>query len=185
MNKVIILNKLKLMNIRNPWRVSIVKELSNRRGFSARLDKLYIVSKKHLNAGGDQNAKRKFNDAIDSLQKYGLAYLKEAPSGPRLHLLSSVWGLEDGIFDSIATSTISFSKGRRQNINWRTVLKDVRKELSTHQIKQPHQVTNTLVRFFLLRRCGWKLLADNSLSPPTRAHQKAPVSPEQQHDLFG
>ena len=184
MNKSTILNKLKLLNLRNPWQVSIVKELSNRRGASALIDPLFRDSRKRLKADRDPNAKKKFNQAVADLIKYGLLFEKIHASGLRLHLLISVWQLEDAIIESIAGPTIALSQGRKNNINWKTILKEVRKELTFHNIKLSHQVTKTLVYYFLLRRCGWKLLSNNHLSAPKKSRKKSPESPEKQPDLF-
>jgi len=184
MNKSTILNKLKLLDIRNPWQVSIVKELSNRRGASARIEPLFRDCRKRLKASKESSAAKRFTQAATELIKFGLLFEKETISGKRLHLLTSVWQLEDAIIDSIAGSTIKLSKGRKSNITWKTILKEVRKELASHQIKLKHQITDTLVRYFLLRRCGWKILSDQTLIAPKVARKKAPISPEQQQDLF-
>lgn len=184
MHKSIILNKLKLLDIRTPWQVSIVKELSNRRGTSARMTPLFRDSRKRLKAVKDTTAQNKFNRAIAKLTKFGLLVEKVTATGIRVQLLASVWRLEDAIIDSISATTIALSQGRKNNINWRTILKEVRKELSNHNIKLPHKVTETLVRYFLLRRCGWKLQPDKSITSPQKVTKKLAVSYEQQQDLF-
>ena len=184
MNKATILNKLKVLDIHNQWMVSIVNELSNRRGSSALISALLKDTKKRLNAGSDPSANKKFKSAVAALIKYGLLYEKTAPSGLRLHLLNSVWKLENAIIESVFSASIAKSKWRKSNIQWRTILKEVRKELSQHNIKLPHKVTETLVRYFLLRRCGWKLSPEQCLIPPNKKQKKLKVSPERQQDLF-
>ncbi|PCJ46604.1 MAG: hypothetical protein COA74_13390 [Gammaproteobacteria bacterium] len=184
MNKSTTLNKLKILNIRNPWLVSIVNELSNRRGASAGKEPLYRSTKKRMKAGKDPTARKKFNIAVNKLKCFELLFEKETVSGTRYHLLTAVWHLEDAIIESIKSSTVSSTQGRRININWKTILKEVRKILSSHNIKLPMKVTQTLVRFFLLRQCRWKLLSDNSLIPPKSISKKKLVSPEEQQDLF-
>lgn len=184
MNKSSILNKLKLLDIRSPWLVSIVTELSNRRGASAGIEPLYRDSRKRLKAAQDPHARKKFKQAVNDLIKYGLLFEKQAKTGTRLHLLTSVWEIEDTIIESIAKPTYDKSMGRRNSINWKTILKEVRKELTDHNIKLPYQVTETLVRYFLLKRCRWKLLSDNNIQPPSKPGKKLTLSPEHQHDLF-
>ena len=185
MNKSTILNKLKLLDIRNPWAVSIVHGLSNRRGASANINPLFRDVRKRLKASRDPNAKKKFNKAITSLTRYGLLLEKDTATGIRLYLFRPVWQLEDAIIDSLSTSTITLSQGRKSSIQWKTILKEVRKELSFHQIKIAPKITKALVFYFLLRRCGWQSDLENQLIPPKKSRRKLTPSPEQQHDLFG
>ena len=184
MHKSTTLNKLKLLNITNIWHVSIVNELSNRRGYSAKVEPLFRATIKRMKADNEQSAKKKFNAAVAKLIDLDLLFEKQASSGLRLHLLTSVWQIEDAIIDSIKSATISCTQGRRKNINWKTILKEVRKELSTHSIKLPLKVTQTLVRFFLLKQCRWKRLADDNLIPPKNINKVITLSPEDQQDLF-
>ena len=113
-----------------------------------------------------------------------LLFKKEAASGLRLHLLTSVWQLEDAIIDSLKSSTLGCAQGRKNNIHWKTILKEVRKELSSHNIKLQHKVTQTLVRFFLIKHCRWKRLDGDNLTPPKSISKKVASSPEDQQDLF-
>jgi len=184
MIKSTILNKLKLLNITNLWHVSIVNELSNRRGGSAKKDTLYQATVKRMKAGKDPSALKKFTTAVNKLVDLNLLFEKQAHSGPRLHLLTSVWQLEDAIIESIKSSTLGCTQGRKNNINWKTILKEVRKELTSHNIKLPMKVTQTLVRFFLVKQCRWKFLDDESLVPPKNINKKKAGSPEDQQDLF-
>jgi hypothetical protein len=137
-----------------------------------------------MKADKDLAAKKKFTAAVTKLVSLDLLFEKSASSGLRLHLLTSVWQLEDAIIDSIKSATIACTQGRRKNINWKTILKEVRKELSSHNIKLPLKVTQTLVRFFLLKQCKWKRLDDESLIPPKNINKTIDSSPEDQQDLF-
>jgi len=184
MHKSTILNKLKLLDIRNPWLVTIVHELSNRRGASARIDALFKDARKRLKATSNPNAKKAFTNAIDKLLKYRLVVEKTTSSGPRLYLVRNVWHLEDAILQSVSTTTVKLSHGRRENIHWETLLREVRKELSNHNIALSPKVSKILVFYFLQRRCGWRTDQDKGLISPKRKHQKKNKSPEQQHDLF-
>lgn len=184
MDKSTILNKLKLLDIRNPWSVTIVHELANRKGASARITPLFKASKKRLKAGRDPNASKYFKKAIANLLQYGLIVVKTTSYGPRLHLLRSVWQLEDAIIESVSATTIELSLGRKANIQWKTILKEVRKALSNHDIKLSPKVSKVLVYYFLLRRCGWRLDLENHLTPPKKKRRKRLQSPEQQPDLF-
>lgn len=184
MYKSTTLNKLKLLDLRNPWQISIVQELSNRRGASAGIEPLLAAVKKRLKAVKDPNAKKNFTTAVEKLIFYGLLFEKTTTASKRLHLLRSVWQLEDAILASVSTSTIELSKGRRASIQWTTILKEVRKELSSHDIQLPMKITRTLVHYFLLRRCGWQSCVSGNLLAPKRIRVKLAVSPEQQQDLF-
>jgi hypothetical protein len=184
MHKSTTLNKLKLLNITNIWHVSIVNELSNRRGSSAKIETLFRATIKRMKAENDSSAKKKFEVAVTKLVSLDLLFEKAASSGQRLHLLTSVWQLEDAIIDSIRSATLGCTQGRRNTINWKTILKEVRKELSSHDIKLPLKVTQTLVRFFLLKQCNWKRLEDDSLIPPKNISKGITSSPEDQQDLF-
>lgn len=184
MNQSTTLNKLKLLNLRNPWQVSIVHELSNRRGASARIDPLFIAVRKRLKAVKDPHAKKNFIKATEKLSQFGLLFEKTTAVGNRLHLLRSVWQLDDAILESVSTATIALSKGRRVRIQWTTILKEVRKELSLHNIQLPMKITRTLVYYFLLRRCGWQTCSDGGIRPPKKIKHRAAASPEQQQDLF-
>lgn len=184
MYKSTTLNKLKLLDLRNPWQVSIVHELSNRRGASARIEPLLAAVSKRLKVVKDPNSKKNFTAAVDKLILYGLLFEKTTVASKRLHLLRSVWQLEDAIIASVSTSTIELSKGRRPTIQWTTILKEVRKELSSHGIQLPMKITRTLVHYFLLRRCGWQSCVSGNLLPPKIGRIKSAISPEQQQDLF-
>ncbi len=105
-------------------------------------------------------------------------------TGKRLYLVRTVWHLEDAILQSVSTTTVKLSHGRRENIRWETLLREVRKELSNHNIALSPKVSKILVFYFLQRRCGWRTDQDKGLIPPKRKHQKKIKSPEQQHDLF-
>jgi hypothetical protein len=184
MHKSTTLNKLKLLNITNLWHVSIVNELCNRRGASAKIDPLFRATVKRMKTDKNQATKKQFDAAVTKLVSLDLLFEKQASSGLRLHLLTSVWQLEDAIIDSIKSATIGCTLGRRKSINWKTILKEVRKELVSHNIKLSRKVTQTLVRFFLLKQCKWKRLEDDSLIPPKNINKVIAVSPEDQQDLF-
>ena len=184
MNKSTTLNKLKLLNLRNPWQVSIVHELSNRRGASGRIEPLFLAVRRRLKAVNDPQAKKNFKKAVEKLSQYGLLFEKTTAAGNRLHLLRSVWQLDDAILESVSTATIALSKGRRARIQWTTVLKEVRRELSSHNIQLPMKITRTLVYYFLLRRCGWQRCSDGDIRPPKKIHSRSEESPEHQQDLF-
>ncbi len=184
MHKSTILNKLKLLDIRNPWLVTIVHELSNRRGASARIETLFRDARKRLKAVKNPNARKAFTNAIEKLMKYRLVVEKTTSCGPRLHLVRTVWQLEDAILQSVSATTISLSHGRRENIRWETLLREVRKELSNHKITLSPKVSKILVFYFLQRRCGWRIDLDKGLIPPKRKLQKRIKSSEQQQDLF-
>ena len=184
MNNSTILNKLKLLNIQKPWMVSIVKELSKRRGSSAKMETLQNDVIKRMKVANNTSEKKKFHNAVLKLLMLGLVYEKIAISGNRLHLLGPVWNLEGTIIHSISTATLKCSRGRRNSINWKTILKDVRKELANHQIKLAQKVTETLVRYFLIKQCSWKIDLDNNLVAPVKTSKKPPVPPEHQPDFF-
>ncbi len=184
MHKSTILNKLKLLDIRNPWLVTIVHELSNRRGASARMDTLFKDAIKRLKAVNNPSTKKACTNAIDTLLKYQLVEKKTTSCGPRLHLVRTVWHLEDAILQSVSATTISLSHGRRENIRWETLLREVRKELSNHKIILRPKVSKILVFYFLQRRCGWRIDQDKGLIPSKRKLQKRIKSSEQQQDLF-
>ncbi len=184
MNQSTTLNKLKLLNLRNSWQVSIVQELSNRRGASARVEPLFLAVRKRLKAVKEPDAKKNFNNAVAKLSLYGLLFEKVTAAGSRLHLLRSVWQLDDAILESVSIATIALSKGRRARIQWTTILKEVRSELSSHNIQLPMKITRTLVHYFLLRRCGWQHCSDGDIRPPKKIHNRSEESPEQQQDLF-
>ena len=184
MNKSTILNKLKLLDIHKPWLVSVVKELSRRRGSSANMEPLQKDVLKRMKAANNAYEKKKFQNAVTKLLEFDLVYEKKTISGNRLHLLGPVWNLEDAIIHSISRATLECSRGRRTSINWKTILKDVRKELAKHQMKLPYKVTETLVRYFLLRNCGWKTDIDNDLVASMKIRKKLPTPQEHQPDLF-
>lgn len=184
MQKSIVLNKLRLLDIRNPWRISVVHELSNRRGASAQNEALYRDVCKRIKVVDYPQSKNNFKKAVTQLIKYGLLFEKVTPSGTRLYLSRCVWQLEDAIIESVSISTISLSQGRKYSIQCKTILKEVRKQLASHNIKLPHKVSKTLVYYFLLKRCGWRLDDDKHLIPPKKSRRKLDVSPESQHDLF-
>ncbi len=184
MQQSTILNKLKLLDIRNPWRVSIVHELSNRRAASARNEALYGDVCARLKVTNSLLAKNNFKKAVSQLTKYSLLFEKVTASGSRLHLLRCVWQLDDAIIESISISTIGFSQGRKGSIQCKTILKEVRKQLASHNIKLSQKVTKTLVYYFLLKSCGWKYDEEQHLIAPKKSRRKLEKSPEQQHDLF-
>lgn len=184
MHKSTILNKLKLLDIRNPWLVTIVHELSNRQGASARIETLFKDTRKRLKATKKPNAKKTYRNAIDKLLKYRLVVEKTTTSGPRLYLVRHVWHLEDAILQSVSTTTVKLSHGRRENIRWETILREVRKELSYHKISLSPKVSKILVFYFLQKQCRWRIDQDKELAPPKRKQHKKIQSPEQQHDLF-
>ena len=184
MNQSTTLNKLKLLNLRKPWQVSIVHELSIRRGASARVEPLFLAVRKRLKAAKDPHARKNFKKSVEKLSQYGLLFDKTTVTGNRLHLLRSVWQLDDAILESVSTATVALSKGRRARIQWTTILKEVRSELSSHNIQLPMKITRTLVYYFLLRRCGWQSCSDGDIRPPKKIQNKSEDSPEQQQDLF-
>ena len=184
MNKSTILNKLKLLNIQKPWLVSIVKELSKRRGSSAKIEPLLSDVLKRMKVTNTAAERKRFYNAVSKLLMFGLVYEKNASSGTRLHLLGPVWNLEDAIIHSISIATLKCSQGRRTNINWKTILKYVRQELTKHQIKLPRKVTETLVRYFLITLCSWKSDVDNNLIAPAKVRKKSPTPQEHQQDFF-
>ncbi len=184
MDKPTILNKLKLLDIRNPWSVTIVHELVNRRGTSARIEPLFKDVKKRLKVGQNPNARKSYKRAIEKLTLYGLLHEKSTTYGPRIYLTRPVWQLEDAIIESVSTTTIAHNQGRRATIQWKTILKEVRKDLSTKKVTLNPRVSKVLVYYFLSKRCGWRMNPDKQLRPPKRKRNKTVSSPEQQADLF-
>jgi len=183
-SKTTTLNKLNLLNIRNQWSIAIVKELSKRRGSSASFEPLFRDTKKRMRLKSESLARKKFQHSVNNLLQENLIIERTTLSGCRIYLERLVWELDDAILKSIETATKEAVIGRRQNIKWSTILREVRATLLSYNISLPRKITQILVRYFLIKNQRWKLNGQDELIPSKQSIKKRVVSREEQPDLF-
>ena len=183
MKRSIILSKLKLLGITNPWQRFIISEISHISSTSGHTVKLYERVVEHLNDEQKMSGKRKYNSALKTLEKWRFIHMKDKKSGQHIYLEDSIWLQQDAILQSIYIATLSQAKNRRNNITSETILKEVRQKLRHGEVDLAHKTSRILVPYVLQKRCKWRNVGDE-LCPPAKSKSKRTKTYEIQEELF-
>jgi len=183
MKRNIILSKLKLLGITNPWQRFIISEISHISSTSGQTDKLFERVLEHVSQDQRINGKRKYSAALRALEKWQFIHTKDKKRGQRIYLEDSIWLQQDAILQSIYIATLSLAKNRRNDITSETILKEVRQKLRHGEVDLAHKTSRILVPYVLHKRCKWRALADE-LCPPAKSKNKRAVTYEIQEELF-
>lgn len=183
MKRSIILSKLKLLGITNPWQRFIISEISHISSTSGRTVKLYDRVVEHLNEEQQINGKRKYASALKALEKWRFIHTKDKVRGQHIYLEDSIWLQQDAILQSIFIATLALSKNRRNDITSETILKEVRQKLRHGEVDLAHKTSRILVPYVLQKRCKWRNV-DNELCPPAKSKSKRTKTYEIQEELF-
>ena len=183
MKRNIILSKLKLLGISNPWQRFIISEISHISSTSGKTLKLFDQVCKHFREDELINAKRKYSQAMKSLNNCGFITRVDKKSGEHIYLEDSIWLQQDAILQSIYIATLSLAKNRRSDITLETILKDVRQKLRQNEVDLAYKTSRILVPYVLQKRCKWKTV-DGLLCPPGKSKKDKVVTYEIQEELF-